>query len=127
NPAIILSVVVLPQPDGPSMVKNSPAGMSMSIPSTATTSWNCFVSSSRRTSPGTASDLQGGRDGGILAAGEAPVDEVRQRERREGDHERDRRERVERRGRRTARRRVEQHRDRRRVRRAREVLRDDEV
>src|SRR5438105_12789572 len=32
------SVVVLPDPDGPSMVKNSPAAMSRSTPSTATTS-----------------------------------------------------------------------------------------
>src|SRR5438309_111814 len=32
------SVVVFPDPDGPSMVKNSPAAMSRSTPSTATTS-----------------------------------------------------------------------------------------
>src|SRR5262245_32667502 len=32
------SVVVLPEPDGPSMVKNSPCAMSRSTPSTATTS-----------------------------------------------------------------------------------------
>jgi hypothetical protein len=38
KPAIIRSVVVFPQPDGPSSVKNSPGGMSRSMPSTATTS-----------------------------------------------------------------------------------------
>src|SRR5262245_17871354 len=38
NPAIKRSVVVLPEPDGPSRVKNSPGAMSRSTPSTATTS-----------------------------------------------------------------------------------------
>ena len=35
NPAIMRSVVVLPQPDGPTIVKNSPGGMNRSMPSTA--------------------------------------------------------------------------------------------
>jgi hypothetical protein len=34
KPAIIRSVVVLPQPDGQSRVKNSPDGISRSMPST---------------------------------------------------------------------------------------------
>src|SRR5712691_3482104 len=38
KPAISRSVVVLPEPDGPSRVKNSPAGISRSTRSTATTS-----------------------------------------------------------------------------------------
>jgi hypothetical protein len=38
NPAIMRRVVVLPQPDGPSSEKNSPASMSRSIPRTAGTS-----------------------------------------------------------------------------------------
>ena len=38
NPAIIRNVVVFPEPEGPSIVKNSPEGMSRSIASTATTS-----------------------------------------------------------------------------------------
>src|SRR5262249_32673952 len=38
KPAIMRRVVVLPEPDGPSMVKNSPWAMSRSTPSTATTS-----------------------------------------------------------------------------------------
>src|SRR5712691_280324 len=38
KPAISRSVVVLPEPDGPSSVKNSPAGISRSTRSTATTS-----------------------------------------------------------------------------------------
>src|SRR6476646_6785485 len=38
NPAITRSVVVLPEPDGPRSVKNSPAAMSRSTPATATTS-----------------------------------------------------------------------------------------
>src|SRR5712691_11758980 len=35
NPAIIRNVVVLPQPDGPSSAKNSPASIARSTPSTA--------------------------------------------------------------------------------------------
>src|SRR4051794_16447254 len=38
KPAIMRRQVVLPEPDGPSSVKNSPRRMSMSTPSTATTS-----------------------------------------------------------------------------------------
>ena len=38
SPAIIRSVVVLPEPDGPSIEKNSPSGTSRSMPATATTS-----------------------------------------------------------------------------------------
>ena len=40
NPAIIRSVVVLPQPDGPSIEKNSPPACARSMPSTAVTSPN---------------------------------------------------------------------------------------
>ena len=35
NPAIMRSTVVLPEPDGPSMEKNSPSAMSRSTPATA--------------------------------------------------------------------------------------------
>src|SRR5438094_6087836 len=38
KPAISRSVVVLPEPDGPSRVKNSPGAMSRSTPATAATS-----------------------------------------------------------------------------------------
>src|SRR4029453_1023569 len=44
NPATSRSVVVLPQPDGPSRAKNSPPGTSRSMPSTAATSSNRFSS-----------------------------------------------------------------------------------
>ncbi len=37
NPAIIRSIVVLPEPDGPSSAKNSPAAMSSDTSSTAVT------------------------------------------------------------------------------------------
>ncbi len=40
NPAIIFSVVVLPQPDGPSIAKNSPCSMPKLACSTATKSPN---------------------------------------------------------------------------------------
>jgi hypothetical protein len=36
KPPIIRSVVVLPQPDGPSSAKNEPCGISSEMPSTAT-------------------------------------------------------------------------------------------
>ena len=49
SPAIIRSVVVLPEPDGPSIEKNSPSRTSRSIPSTATTSPKRFWTPSRRT------------------------------------------------------------------------------
>src|SRR5512145_3056961 len=43
-PASMRSTVVLPLPDGPTMVKNSPSRMSRSTASTAATSPNRFVS-----------------------------------------------------------------------------------
>src|SRR5437879_2546706 len=43
-------VVVLPHPDGPSIEKNSPRSISSDRASTATTSWNRFVTRSSRTS-----------------------------------------------------------------------------
>src|SRR6201996_4136208 len=51
KPAIRRSVVVLPQPDGPSREKNSPDAIWRSIASTATTSSKRFSSASSRTSP----------------------------------------------------------------------------
>ena len=49
NPAIIRRVVVLPEPDGPSMAKNSPSPISRSTPATASTSPNRLWTPSRRT------------------------------------------------------------------------------
>src|SRR5262245_53553941 len=43
NPATMRIVVVLPQPDGPSSVRNSPSRMSIDRSSTATTSPKVFV------------------------------------------------------------------------------------
>ncbi len=37
KPAIIISIVVLPEPDGPRSVRNSPSGISMLAPPNATT------------------------------------------------------------------------------------------
>ena len=51
NPAIIRSVVVLPQPEGPSSEKNPPAGISRSMLSTATTGPKCLVSATRLSWP----------------------------------------------------------------------------
>src|SRR5262245_30164349 len=48
-PATIRSVVVLPQPDGPSRATNSPLRISRSNASTADTLPNCLVSRSSRT------------------------------------------------------------------------------
>ena len=50
NPPIMRSVVVFPQPDGPSMAKKLPRSISNEMPSTATTSSNRFVRSTRRMS-----------------------------------------------------------------------------
>src|SRR5690348_5252066 len=51
KPAIIRSVVVLPEPDGPSSVKNSPSPTVRSTSSTATTSPYVLRAPSTRTSP----------------------------------------------------------------------------
>src|SRR3954469_24058906 len=51
KPAIRRKVVVLPHPDAPSSEKNSPAGMSKSMPLTAATSPNDFASPTSRTAP----------------------------------------------------------------------------
>ncbi len=47
KPAIMRSVVVLPQPDGPSIVKNSPSAIGKSAPRTASNVPNCFETPSR--------------------------------------------------------------------------------
>src|SRR6201995_3646094 len=57
KPATIRSVVVLPQPEGPSSEKNSPPATWRSIASTATTSSKCLVSATSVTSPATAHPL----------------------------------------------------------------------
>ncbi len=49
NPAIIRSIVVLPEPEGPRRAKNSPSTMSRSMSSTATTSPKVLVTPTRRT------------------------------------------------------------------------------
>ena len=51
NPAIILSVVVLPQPEGPRSEKNSPGGIRRLSPSTAVKSPKRFTRSTSVTSP----------------------------------------------------------------------------
>src|SRR6185312_4492214 len=58
KPAISRSVVVLPEPDGPSSVKNSPASISRSTPATATTSPYVLRTPRSRTStaPGIVAD-----------------------------------------------------------------------
>src|SRR5262245_40411051 len=66
KPPIIRSVVVLPHPDGPSIAKKAPRGISTEIPSTATVSSNRLTTCSSRTSgavvsvPVTARAYRGG-------------------------------------------------------------------
>src|SRR5665213_2788375 len=50
SPAIILRSVDLPQPDGPTMTRNSPSKMSRETPSTAVTAPKDFVTSASRIS-----------------------------------------------------------------------------
>ena len=45
SPEIMLSVVVLPQPDGPTRIRNSPSWISRSIPLTAAKLPNCLTRS----------------------------------------------------------------------------------
>src|SRR6476646_9324154 len=63
KPPIIRRVVVLPQPDGPSKLKNSPSRTSRSMWSTATASPNFLTTSTSLTSTvGNAALLPGARD-----------------------------------------------------------------
>src|SRR6476659_3557110 len=62
NPAIIRNVVVLPEPDGPSIVKNSPRAMSRSTPSTAATSPYRFRTPTMRMSMSAAALAIDGRE-----------------------------------------------------------------
>src|SRR5215472_8022001 len=118
KPAMSRSVVVLPQPEGPSSEKNSPASIETSIPSTAITSPNSFRSWTSSTEPVFTSHLQrgyfvegAGRRGGGLRARRPAVDEVRERDRDEGHDHHHGRDGVQRRRRRAARGSVDQHRD----------------
>src|SRR5690348_15687341 len=133
KPAISRSVVVLPQPDGPSSEKNSPASIETSIPSTAATSPKCFRSWTSSTAPVFTSHLQR-RDlveraarSRWLRARRPTVDEIRKGDREQGYDNHHRRHGVERRRRGAARGAVDQHRDGRRRLVRRHVLRDDEV
>src|SRR3954447_1688498 len=67
KPPIRRSVVVLPEPDGPSIVKNSPRRISRSSPSTARTSPYLFVSPSSSTAA--AAGLAPGALSAVAAAG----------------------------------------------------------
>src|SRR2546427_13280293 len=62
KPAISRSVVVLPEPDGPSRVKNSPAGISRSTRSTATTSPYVLRMPASRTSTAAGMGCAAGSD-----------------------------------------------------------------
>src|SRR6187401_2570427 len=59
-------VVVLPEPDGPSIEKNSPSAMSRSTPETASTSPKRLITPSNRTAETGAA----GSDGGLLNGSE---------------------------------------------------------
>src|SRR4051812_42499588 len=82
KPAIRLSVVDFPQPDGPSSVKNSPGGTARSIPSTA--AWAAKVL--RIFSSSTAGSATDRASVDIIANLEEVLDCEHQDER---DHERD--------------------------------------
>src|SRR5215471_13918445 len=117
KPAMRRSVVVLPQPEGPSSEKNSPASIETSIPSTAATSPNSFRSWTSSTEPVFTSYLQrsdlvegAARRRGLRARRPA-VDKVRERDREQRDDHHHRRDGVERRGRRAAHTGVDEDRD----------------
>src|SRR5918999_70513 len=62
SPAIIRSIVVLPQPDGPRNEISLPGGSSRSTPATAVTSSNRFTSPSSRRPPRTSTVTVLGED-----------------------------------------------------------------
>ncbi|MFD7827695.1 hypothetical protein [Kitasatospora sp. NPDC059803] len=62
------STVVLPDPDGPSIEKNSPGLTSRSIPSTALTTPNALLTPDNATAPGTSgrpAEQPDARSGGL--------------------------------------------------------------
>src|SRR5699024_8555313 len=65
NPPIIRSVVVLPDPDGPSSVTNAPPGTSRLMPSTAVVVPNRLTRSRIRTSVSDINNVSPGRYGFI--------------------------------------------------------------
>ncbi len=75
KPAIMRRVVVLPQPEGPSIVKNSPRGISRSICLTAAKSPKRFVTPRKVTlgssSPSLTLTASYGRSG-VTASGKRP-------------------------------------------------------
>src|SRR5215472_18210925 len=109
NPAIRRSDVVLPQPEGPSSEKNSPASIETSIPSTAATSPNSFRSWTSSTEPVFTSHLQrsdlveGAARRRGLRTRRPTVDEGGERDRDQGDPDHHGRDGVERRRRGAAR------------------------
>src|SRR5687768_11396335 len=66
KPPIIRRVVVLPQPDGPSRLKNSPSRTSRSMWSTATASPNFLTTSTRRTSMSADTQWLSGAGAGVV-------------------------------------------------------------
>src|SRR5215813_9112943 len=124
KPAIMRRVVVLPQPEGPSMEKNSPPGMCRLMPCTATTGPNRLTTSTTWTSPPPrtlpplllplhveAAHVLHHRPTALagypLAAGEESEQEVGQEQRADGEIDHDRRQRVDRGQRRRPRRAVD--------------------
>src|SRR6516164_6168678 len=114
KPAIMRSVVVLPQPEEPSSEKNSPAGMWRLIPSTAftapkrltrLTSWTS-PPLKRPTPPPRSSDVErphiahhlprGTTAGGPLAASHEAVDQIGEAEGGDSEIDHDRGQRVDR-------------------------------
>src|SRR5262245_55035866 len=89
NPAIIRSVVVLPQPLGPSIEKNSPARTANETPRTAATSANRFVTPSRTiASAGAGSFIECGLRSSVdLVELAEPVGNEREDERQDEEHE----------------------------------------
>src|ERR1044072_4491053 len=69
SPATMRRVVVLPQPDGPSSVTNSPCSIERSMPSTAFTSAKCRPTSCRETLGILLEDLFGELEHGVLPFG----------------------------------------------------------
>src|SRR6476659_4579991 len=72
KPAIIRRHVVLPDPDGPSIEKNSPSRTSRSTPSTATTSPKRLVTPSSRTAMPSGAAAVGASGTGAASANESP-------------------------------------------------------
>src|SRR5437879_3640816 len=89
NPATRLSSVVLPQPDGPSSVMNSPRSTLIQASCSATVLPKRFVTPSRRTAVSAFDGCGATGDMTVVSAAMVDIQDLAQTEKRNGDGQRE--------------------------------------